>query len=300
VWFESAGAFLGSGFFIAPNIVVTSAHLLAAAAGTVRVHRPEAANPREVTSRILYPSKNDRANHYYPFPDLALATVDGPVATAWADLDSRPPTSGEKLTVRGFSTKTPSPEISPRELLVTVAGVDGSFLRIIGDEVTDGLSGGIVTRQGSRLVCAVLKASRDFNNARGGWITTTDALLEILPPEIKPSVQSSGCEGPGSVLPWKRKEMIIKGSLATGLMEGNDLSSLLLEMDARLQYGFSSLVRHSARPADQARFLVNQCLAMDSWCEALSALVVVVQAIRPDEASTVQLAEAVRSAVGGV
>ncbi|MGS0684602.1 NACHT domain-containing protein [Nakamurella sp. GG22] len=172
--------FLGSGFFVAPEFVMTCAHVVGQAssvtitwqghtiAGTVVVRLPDIRGDGE----------------YWAYPDIAVIALSEPPSHPVCWFDTDPATAGDVLDAYGFSTKTPSPGAHVDSLRVEAAGSGGQYLRIKDDQVVAGLSGCHVVNQRTGLVAGIVKASKGQALAVGGWIIPAPILLQELPQEI--------------------------------------------------------------------------------------------------------------------
>ncbi|GAB7051188.1 hypothetical protein [Catenuloplanes indicus] len=80
------------------------------------------------------------------------------------------PAPPEVLTAVGFSLHTPGAGVQPDSLRLTVVGRSGDgYLRVKDDEIVDGMSGAPAVDGEGRLH-GIVKASRDYDRPRGGWI----------------------------------------------------------------------------------------------------------------------------------
>ena len=169
----------GSGFFAAPGLVVTCAHV---------VGRSRAVVVRHSTSvwegTVRYSSAPPGHGGLWPYPDLAVVEVPaatGLQACAW--LDQRTPSLRSFLQIVGFS------EVYQHELQQTSASptfdgihdLGGQMLLLGGREVPSGMSGGPVLNLTTGGVCGVAKASRLKGADMGGLAVPIWALRETDP-----------------------------------------------------------------------------------------------------------------------
>ena len=117
---------------------------------------------------------------YWAFPDLALVAIDDDIVHPVAILDQELPRAGDILQAYGFSEKTPQSGPQADSSQIVAAGEAGNYLRVKDDQIVGGLSGCLVVNVRTRLVAGVVKASRDFGNALGGWIIPA-AHIKSLP-----------------------------------------------------------------------------------------------------------------------
>lgn len=175
VQLTSPSGFLGTGFLVAPQTVLTCAHV---AADSSHVVLPDGGRAAIETARLV---PDDRGiGDYYAFPDLAILTVADPAEHPWLLLGKDGPLTGARVEVLGFSTATPEQDVLPDSLLVTVAGESGGYLRVIGDQIVPGFSGSPVLDPATGLVVGMVKATRDQDGALGGWIAPATVLQETL------------------------------------------------------------------------------------------------------------------------
>jgi hypothetical protein len=175
VWLTSPTGFLGTGFLVAPQTVLTCAHV---AAGGSHVVLPDGVRAAIETARLV--PANRGTGDYYAFPDLAILTLADPAEHPWLPLGKDGPATGARVEVLGFSTATPEQDLLPDSLLVTVAGESGGYLRVIGDQVVPGFSGSPVLDPATGFVVGMVKATRDQDGALGGWIVPATVIRETL------------------------------------------------------------------------------------------------------------------------
>ncbi|MFD3717847.1 trypsin-like peptidase domain-containing protein [Streptomyces sp. NPDC058674] len=174
------GAFRGSGFLVAPGVVLTAAHVVSTPGPAPRVSVEHPTGSRLVAAEDIRaePDTGD-GSRFHPFPDLAALTVPGwrdhPVARLAPD-EAEP---GTEVTALGYSTHTPSPGVQPDTLALRVAGRSGPFIRVLGDGVREGMSGSMLL-DADGLVRGLLKGSRSYRDAQGGWYVPVAALAGFL------------------------------------------------------------------------------------------------------------------------
>jgi thioredoxin-like negative regulator of GroEL len=167
--------YLGTGFLVAPQTVLTCAHV---AADGSHVVLPDGGRAAIKTARLVPADRG--TGDYYAFPDLAILTIADPAEHPWLPLGKDGPVTGARVEVLGFSTATPEQDVLPDSLLVTVAGESGGYLRVIGDQVVPGFSGSPVLDPGTGFVVGMVKATRDQDGALGGWIVPATVIQETL------------------------------------------------------------------------------------------------------------------------
>lgn len=171
--------FLGSGFLVSPGVVVTCAHVVA-------THQPEVTvviQDQTVPGRVgpVLPTSRAAGVDYWPFPDLALVEIDQAADLECVWLADKDPEPGAVLTALGFSHDTPAGGVAADSMRLTVVGESGPYLKVKDDLVARGLSGSPVLDETSGRVCGMVKASRDYQQAVGGWIIPAKVLVDKLP-----------------------------------------------------------------------------------------------------------------------
>ncbi|GIG59660.1 hypothetical protein Lfu02_40320 [Longispora fulva] len=178
---EIRGHAHGSGFLAAPGMVVTCAHVAGQAGSTVSVHW-QGVVYTAVVAAASQPPAGGRG--LWPFPDLAVLRVTGlPEDHPCGSINGRLPQHGSKLRFAGYTSVY---DRVPRQMTGTCALAgswndgNGSFLRIGGDELSAGNSGGPVLDADTG-VCAVAKSARTLDTDRGGLAVPIQALRHLDP-----------------------------------------------------------------------------------------------------------------------
>ncbi|MFD5819074.1 trypsin-like peptidase domain-containing protein [Streptomyces sp. NPDC127038] len=177
---RAAGEFRGSGFLVSRDTVLTCAHVVAGCEERSLTAEVDGGVLAVEVVALAPPARGEGAVH--GFPDLAALRLSEPVGhTDGVWLDERAPTQSERVSVHGFSGRTLEPGIQPDTLDLRVAGHSGRFVRLHGDQVVQGFSGGPVLSTGTGRVCGILKASRNEKNESGGWLIPVEAVEECTP-----------------------------------------------------------------------------------------------------------------------
>jgi len=176
----------GTGFFVAPDTVLTCAHVVKASSGDpVSVFWGGRILHGRVTTR--YPGENP-IDGPFPYPDLAVIEVPVGSGNLCAALDTRLPELDARLHSRGFTT-TWSPLPTEEPSTFTYEGLheigDGALLKLSSGEAVPGMSGSPLLDLSRGVVCGVLKTSRALDTERGGWGVPARALAEFLPEIIE-------------------------------------------------------------------------------------------------------------------
>ncbi|AJC60681.1 serine protease [Streptomyces sp. 769] len=170
------GGFKGSGFVLAPKLVVTCAHVVERAADEVLVWTSGSAD-RTGTVIARHPPRRG-GDGYYDSPDIALVRLHEPLDRQGVWLAEEPPQAGTVVLARGFSRFTAEPDVQRDSLSLTVRGPAGSLLGVKDDRIEAGLSGALVLDTMTGRVCGMVKASRERKEVQGGWIVPAHVIAE--------------------------------------------------------------------------------------------------------------------------
>jgi tetratricopeptide (TPR) repeat protein len=210
VQLRSGQQFLGSGFLVAPDTVLTCAHVVRRHP-TPRVAVDGRLLPAEVVRIVPEAHGNGK---YYAFPDLAEVRITGlpdgtgadpeagaepgepePLGTVW--LDTSAPLQSVIVSGHGFSNQTADEGIRPDTLRLETVGRSGRSIRLRGDRMVPGFSGGPVLSTATGRVCGLLKATRGGQEEAGGWLIPVEAVAEHFPDLV---ARNSALHRPGT--PW--------------------------------------------------------------------------------------------------
>ncbi|MEU7072298.1 trypsin-like peptidase domain-containing protein [Streptomyces narbonensis] len=294
VWLSDATGFLGSGFLVTPRHVVTAAHVVVASwrshEGVTVHHQGEQLLVREGAIEAF--PEHGGTGTAYPFPDLALITLEHRDGRPYAVLAAADPEPAEQVHVWGFSTYAPDEGVHPDSLLLEVTGPIGPYIRVRGDEVKDGMSGGMVMRAGTGEVCGVLKGSRDYDSPRGGWITPVSALRAWLA-DLLPEPRTAPPE------PEAFPDTMRVVAALQGLPDAEDPDfrrQILRLMGEELGLTTAFQAAYRPHPRDHLLEIVHRCRSHRNPRLAYRALGQAVESLRPDESAVHEL----RAALGGV
>lgn len=187
--------FRGTGFLVAPDTVLTCAHVVARHAGApIGV----VTGDRTTTAAVVRMAPSaPGSGSVHPYPDLAELRLAEPLDERGVWLDDTPPAQGDTVCVPGFSGHTLEPGIQPDTLWLRVAGRSGRFVRLQDDQVVQGFSGGPVLNPRTGRVCGVLKASRSEKGVFGGWLIPVDAV-----PHCSPELPGANADAHRPGTPW--------------------------------------------------------------------------------------------------
>ncbi len=183
-----AGINGGSGFFIAPGVVVSCAHVVAQGNGPV-LEQPVTVKWREelLYGQVRAVPPNSDNSQIWPFPDLCVIELDtAPIAQPWVLLDDSLAADSPELYVAGYGSIYDSPEVPQfhgkrARLDGPYDALGGRFWQVADCEITAGMSGAPVLDLGSAAVCAVAKTQRLPDSPAGGLVTPVSAIRASFP-----------------------------------------------------------------------------------------------------------------------
>jgi hypothetical protein len=151
------GVFRGTGFFVAPRIVATCAHVVE--------HDDRVLigwSGPDLLGRVLVRDPPSRdGGRYYPPPDIAflgVETLDNPAAYLEKSPLGR---DVAELFIEGFSTANPTGEVAVEQRRVPLLGTSGDYRLLSDAHIVPGMSGSpVVEIEGSELVRGMLKSGR--------------------------------------------------------------------------------------------------------------------------------------------
>jgi Trypsin-like peptidase domain len=171
---------LGTGFFVAPGLILTCAHVLG----------ERNANKQKVAFRWNGVEENGTIERLLPdpcpedqiFPDIALISHGLP-QTPCVLLEAGYG-EGDALYSWGYSSLAPAGE--------SLSGIcegkrrydetrDRHLIKFKGTQVLPGISGSPLLNRRTGAVCGIIKRTRDENNDIGGLAVRIQLLLELLP-----------------------------------------------------------------------------------------------------------------------
>ncbi|MFI1386080.1 trypsin-like peptidase domain-containing protein [Embleya sp. NPDC020886] len=240
--------YLGTGFLIAGDTVLTCAHVVHGHSTGLSVALAGTWIEVDVVRSI--PPETPGGIH--PFPDLAELRLRTPVESIGVWLGERPPLRGDEVAAYGYSRESLEGLSLPETLDLEVAGPSGRFTRVKSDQVLRGLSGSPVLDPRTGRVCGVLKSSRDVDDERGGWLIPIGAVAAHLPESVR---RNADAHRPGTR--WR------------------DIAVLLDARQQRLFRRPRERRRTGERPATPARLLAGDVMpfvprpevdALYAWC----------------------------------
>ncbi|MET7302204.1 serine protease [Embleya sp. NPDC005575] len=178
---RTPGRYLGTGFLVAGDTVLTCAHVVHGCSTELSVSLAGARIEVEVVQQI----PTETPGGIFPFPDLAELRLRTPVESIGVWLGERPPLRGDEVAAYGYSREGLEGLRLPETLDLVVAGPSGRFTRVKSDQVLRGLSGSPVLDPRTGRVCGVLKSSRDVDDERGGWLIPIGAVAAHLPETVR-------------------------------------------------------------------------------------------------------------------
>jgi hypothetical protein len=130
--------FLGTGFFVAAQTVVTCAHVVRQAPKRITIGFAGRMIPSEVLLRDPEPRRHEG---FYPFPDVAFVAVLEPLHHPVAYIDDEGLEKGRTIEVYGFSKSTPAQEPAETFASGVVAGITKTFIQLDDIRLRRGMSG---------------------------------------------------------------------------------------------------------------------------------------------------------------
>ncbi|WP_405916142.1 trypsin-like peptidase domain-containing protein [Streptomyces sp. NBC_00728] len=188
---DEPGTFLGSGFFIAPNWVLTCAHVVRSGEGD-EVTVVYETGPGRGTSAVTGEIAATLPDHVelpvrgtWPSPDLALVRLREPVDHDCAYVTERPAAYYEEAVVLYSGWSVVGGELRRLSGTCTVQGTLGGWsddeqIRLGGDVLPPGVSGGPVVDPVRGEVVGVLKSRTD--RGLGGTCTGVEQLRSLPVP----------------------------------------------------------------------------------------------------------------------
>lgn len=284
------GEFAGSGFYAGGGIVVTAAHVVAGRDGAeIGVD-----DRRGTVKARAYPEAGD-GGRFFPYPDLAVLSGTGWEPHPVAVLAAHDPAPGTDVLALGYSTHTPTPGVQPDTLALRVAGRSGAFLRVLGDRIREGFSGSMLVDPAGQVV-GVLKGSRSYADALGGWCTPVSALHTLLgtPPLPRPQVP----DPPQAPAPPSDADLVDALLAFPALARPEGRYDLQERMGDHLGLPYSFEVDDRPARRDHLYRLVLSCRHFRDERAALRALYTAMEEIVPYDKALERLRELVGRATG--
>jgi Trypsin-like peptidase domain/Protein of unknown function (DUF5663) len=178
---DNEGEHRGSGFFIAPGLVMTAAHVVERFGSQSLWVRWGNRQPVIAMTEWILPPHGTPGIDVYPLPDLAVLKVP-----AALDLDHPCVMLSEKITGRefaaqGFTRGVTIDGVSPDPVVVTFEGIKpepgGDLIKCKGAILEEGMSGGPLLDLESGLVIGVVKAQRARDLPAGLYASHANGLL---------------------------------------------------------------------------------------------------------------------------
>jgi hypothetical protein len=178
----------GAGFFVAPGVVLTCAHVVGAEttlnidwdAGGVRNHSASVLTTVADRGRPIPALDSD-------YPDVAVVHLKGLGGHACVGIDLNWPQQEDRFQIYGYPEEGGSAVLTPAVL--SYRGKKGSgptvFLDLASDQVKPGMSGAAVLNLRSRAVCGLVVASKDIGDDRGALAVTWSSMGQALVPHLQ-------------------------------------------------------------------------------------------------------------------
>ncbi|MFJ9775082.1 trypsin-like peptidase domain-containing protein [Kitasatospora sp. NPDC101157] len=299
---EVASGFRGSGFLVAPGLVVTCAHVVLDRLGVAEglVVRHGSTGFPVLPGAVRAEPGTVGSGSFEAFPDLALLDVPAAAATGHpvaplADGEAEP---GTWLTALGHSEATPSPGANADTVALRVVGRSGEFVRVSGF-VQPGFSGSMLVGPDG-LVRGVLKGSRSYKQDLGGWYVPLAALLAFLGPAAPaPGLDPAAGAGPAPEPPPTDAELVTALMAVRYTARADGRFDLLERMGEHLGLPHSFEVEERSDRRDHLFRIVRRCRSHRDAAAALRALCAALEELAPDDGALELLRSLVERVTGG-
>lgn len=173
----------GTGFFVAPGLVVSCAHVTRSGVGS-RIALYYLGKLLDGVIELQEPKEIADDQAFTSHPDISVIAIDPAIAHECLRLDPTSPEPQVRLHTRGF-TKTLSQDPTEEPATFTYEGrhavPGGWFLKLTAGEAVSGMSGGPLLDPVRGVVCGILKTSRQPSTDLGGWGIPISAVTDVLP-----------------------------------------------------------------------------------------------------------------------
>ena len=166
----------GSGFFVAPGVVVTCSHVLnLARLSSAEANTPiSIVSPRGSTHQVVEIREISDAS----VDDLAILRVEPAADHPCALLDPELRT-GDQVVTFGYPRRRPHGALTSLEAVGRVGG--GRTLSLAHGQIQPGMSGSPVLNSRTGTVCGILNRRRDVPHTRGGYVIPVESLFKLNP-----------------------------------------------------------------------------------------------------------------------
>jgi tetratricopeptide (TPR) repeat protein len=248
------GVPVGTAFFIAPDMLLTCAHVVRSRNEGERISLQWSGGLFEGTLTCKRPA-NPGDGPPWPFPDVAVIELDEPLNVAPLRLSSRRVQTDDRLEGFGFPQRgNPGGESVLPDCgglsYVSQAGQEYQ-IRLIHDTIRPGISGAPIALRDSAEIVGMITDTLDPTTERGGHATPTEFLLrecqELQRINVEPPQEASNASER-----WVGRELTLAEAAPSprlGLQEFVEPSSILVE-HIQLLIQNSRTLRRRARPRD--------------------------------------------------
>jgi hypothetical protein len=175
----------GTGFFVAPGVIVSCAHVVAGPDGMAAEMVTVEWEDVNLVGRVSgISSATDGTPGSWPLPDLCVIEVDvPPQGHPWVILGDLPKAKSPEVYLSGFSDVYGEGTALFQAMSCRLDGPEdlagGTVWRIADCEIAPGMSGGPVLDLRSGVVCAITTATR--THGMGGLAIPAMAIQEVFP-----------------------------------------------------------------------------------------------------------------------
>jgi hypothetical protein len=184
------GPMKGTGFFVAPGLILTCAHVIGDSERLIVRRTEDGQNPVDATVirrvAVLADQGHPIQALTVDYPDIAVIQVEGMKGHPCVVIDPEWPWQGDTFQAYGFPSEGGSVRLASVQL--TYRGVHGTapavYMDLAFDTVKLGMSGAAVLNLRTGGVCGVIVASKHTVRPDGGlavpWSAVSSALSEVL------------------------------------------------------------------------------------------------------------------------
>lgn len=175
----------GTGFFVAPGLVVSCAHVVARRDGTTVDSVVLEWQGRQFVGKVHCVPATSGGQGLWPFPDLCVVEIADPPAHGWAVLGDLREQDHQDVYLGGYNnvydaaTARFQGKSGRLDEPTDLAG--GRVWQITDCEIAPGMSGGPVLDLQSGVVCGVAKTRRLGDTDLGGLVVPASAIRDTLP-----------------------------------------------------------------------------------------------------------------------
>jgi RecA/RadA recombinase len=187
---DAADGFRGTGFLVAPQEILTCAHVVHGV-DDVHVSGDGWSATATITQRLPDLEAADPAAAFYPLPDVALLQLqNAPDGLTCVRLEVDCPAEETPVRLEAFTVGEHGPAVIGRSPAATtyegpIAEGEHTLFKLAGGQVLDGYSGAPLLNLRTGGVCGLVDSSRDTRSDLGGFGVPLAAVSEELAPTFE-------------------------------------------------------------------------------------------------------------------